>query len=63
MLLFFHFIKKPAQAAVSYRVGATEDHGTRQEGTLTADVQAVNSVRETCAGDDVIAEAEADILS
>lgn len=55
--------KGPVEAALSYPMRATEDNGTHKGETMTSYCQAVSYVLQTYATDDVISEAEADVMN
>lgn len=61
--LFPHFVEKQAKAALSYRMSTTESNTIDKEGILTTHWQVFNYVLEAYTTDDVIAEAESDIMN
>lgn len=63
MWLFQYFMKDPAKAAVAHRLCAKEDQNSQKEGKLTIYCQVVNYLLATYAIEDMIAEAEAEIMS
>lgn len=63
MYLFPHFMKRPAKAALSHGMRATEDHTNHKEGTSKTYRQDANYLLETCTTDDFITEADVDIMN
>lgn len=63
MWLFSHFMKKPAQAALSVRMSATEDSNTHKEETLTTYCQPVSYLLSTYETYDVLVEPRVHIMN
>lgn len=63
MFLLPLFVEEPAKAPFSYQRSARRSNTTDKEELLTSYWQLVNYLPETYATDDIIREAEADILN
>lgn len=62
MWLFRHFIQKPAKDPLAHHRSALVENDAHREGKLTGYCQITNYLLKFFAADDIIAEAEADIM-